>query len=213
MKNYYDILEVNNKASKFVIDKVYKALAKKYHPDANPDEKKQWAEEKFKEINEAYETLSDEKKRKEYDEKLEKEKNSNDELIANMQAMYDDMVKQNEILKQRINILNENSEKYKTNYYNQKDKIEDNNNYEQLKEKMNNKYYKIYQDAINQAYHDAYIKRMKDYGYRIIYKKSFKEKVKDALSMLIALGITFLLIFILWQIPVVRERIKSILFL
>ena len=47
MKNYYEILEVNKKASQETISKVYKFLAKKYHPDANP-ENKQEAEEKFK---------------------------------------------------------------------------------------------------------------------------------------------------------------------
>ena len=48
MKNYYEILQVNEKASKEIIDKVYRTLAKMYHPDANPEEKKKWAEEKFK---------------------------------------------------------------------------------------------------------------------------------------------------------------------
>ena len=69
MKNYYEILEVNKKASQETISKVYKFLAKKYHPDANPDNKQE-AEEKFKEISEAYEILSNEEKRKEYDEEL-----------------------------------------------------------------------------------------------------------------------------------------------
>ena len=41
MKNYYEILEVNKKASQETISKVYKFLAKKYHPDANPDNKQE----------------------------------------------------------------------------------------------------------------------------------------------------------------------------
>ena len=67
MANYYEILEVSEKASKEVIEKAYRVLAKKYHPDANPDNKAE-AEAKFKEVNEAYEVLSDKDKRARYDQ-------------------------------------------------------------------------------------------------------------------------------------------------
>ncbi|GEP96269.1 DnaJ C-terminal domain-containing protein [Chitinophaga cymbidii] len=65
-KDYYKILGVDKKASAADIKKAYRKLAVKYHPDKNPDDK--LAEEKFKELNEAYEVLSDEEKRKKYDE-------------------------------------------------------------------------------------------------------------------------------------------------
>jgi molecular chaperone DnaJ len=68
MKNYYEILGVSPSASKDEIKKAYRELAKKYHPDKNKNDKQ--AEEKFKEINEAYDVLSDDKKRKEYDIRL-----------------------------------------------------------------------------------------------------------------------------------------------
>ena len=71
MKNYYDELEVSKTASKEVIEKVYKVLAKKYHPDMNSGTDKTVAEEKFKKISEAYEILSDDEKRKKYDLELE----------------------------------------------------------------------------------------------------------------------------------------------
>lgn len=71
MKNYYDELEVNKNASKEVIEKVYKVLAKKYHPDTTKEIDKHAAEEKFKAISEAYEVLSDDEKRKKYDLELE----------------------------------------------------------------------------------------------------------------------------------------------
>jgi len=64
-KDYYKILGVDRKASEDDIRKAYRKLAKQYHPDYNPDNKT--AEEKFKEINEAYEVLSDSKKRSHYD--------------------------------------------------------------------------------------------------------------------------------------------------
>src|SRR5436305_7917301 len=64
-KDYYSILGVDKKASQKDIQRAYRKLARQYHPDVNPDDKT--AEEKFKEINEANEVLSDPEKRKKYD--------------------------------------------------------------------------------------------------------------------------------------------------
>ncbi len=64
-KDYYDILGVDEKADKDAIKKAYRKLAMKYHPDRNKDDKT--AEEKFKEISEAYSVLSDDQKRQQYD--------------------------------------------------------------------------------------------------------------------------------------------------
>jgi len=64
-KNYYEILGVSEEADKETIKKTYRKLAVKYHPDKNPNNKE--AEDKFKEINSAYEILSDDDKRKRYD--------------------------------------------------------------------------------------------------------------------------------------------------
>ncbi len=65
-KDYYKILGVDKKADKAEIKKKYRKLAQKYHPDRNPNNKA--AEEKFKEISEAYEVLSDDEKRAKYDQ-------------------------------------------------------------------------------------------------------------------------------------------------
>ncbi|MGH9435248.1 MAG: DnaJ domain-containing protein, partial [Terriglobia bacterium] len=65
-KDYYKALGVDREAKPEAIRKAYRRLARKYHPDLNPGNKA--AEEKFKEISEAYEILSDEKKRKVYDQ-------------------------------------------------------------------------------------------------------------------------------------------------
>ena len=66
MKNYYETLGVDKKASQDEIKKTFRKLARKYHPDLNPGDKN--AERKFKELSEAYDVLGDEKKRAEYDQ-------------------------------------------------------------------------------------------------------------------------------------------------
>ena len=65
-RDYYEVLGVEKTATADEIKKAYRKLAKKYHPDANSDNKEE-AEKKFKEIAEAYEVLSDDTKRKQYD--------------------------------------------------------------------------------------------------------------------------------------------------
>lgn len=64
-KNFYEILGVSKDAPEDEIKKSYRRLAKRYHPDVNKGDKQ--AEERFKEISEAYEVLSDKEKRKQYD--------------------------------------------------------------------------------------------------------------------------------------------------
>nr|WP_279230626.1 DnaJ domain-containing protein [Criibacterium bergeronii] len=91
MKNYYEVLGLRQNATKDEIKKSYRALAMKYHPDVNSGDVD--SEKKFREINEAYETLKDDKKRAEYDNKLSQsqfsEKEKSNSKQSNKQTVYD----------------------------------------------------------------------------------------------------------------------------
>lgn len=96
--NYYNILGIKSNATKKEIKNSYFLLAKKYHPDKNLDNK-EWAEEKFKNITEAYHVLYDDELRKKYDKcnsdgiisGLWKMKNYVEEFMVNNKDMIDDL--------------------------------------------------------------------------------------------------------------------------
>lgn len=94
MKNYYEILQVNQNASQEIIAKVYKILTKKYHPDLYTGEEKKQAEEKQVQLNEAYSILSDPEKRKYYDLSLQENNVDYDKYIT--------IQKENEYLKNEL---------------------------------------------------------------------------------------------------------------
>ncbi len=87
MKNYYQILNIKQTATEDEIKRSYRVLAKKYHPDVNPGDAR--AADRFADINEAHDTLSDPAKRAEYDKKLaaaNAPKPSPEEIIARQRA-------------------------------------------------------------------------------------------------------------------------------
>ncbi len=200
MENYYEILEVSSKASEEIIYKAYKTLAKKYHPDANPVDKKQWAEEKFKKLNEAYEVISNKEKREEYDRELKRREQQN--LIRNedLKIKYEKLYEQNQILKNELANLTSNSS-------NNANII--NNNKETMYNNMQNQINQKITQSVNKAYNDAYIQRMRDYGYRIYHKKTLKERIRDLISIVITITVVIIIMIILWQIPAVRNYIEN----
>ncbi len=205
-KNYYDILEVNKNASPEIIEKAYKTLVKKYHPDLQDNNLKAEYEEKIKLINEAFEVLSDSEKKKNYDLNLKQTEFSVED--------YNNLINENLKLKNEINYLKNNLINYKNNINNNlNNKINENynninkNNFNNsnYNKNINNNYseniQQKYDDVINKAYYDAYIQDLKNRGYKIKYKKTFKEYLKSLISLFITI-IIFLLIF---QIPFIKN--------
>ena len=139
MSNLYEILEVSQKASKEVIEKAYKVLAKKYHPDLQQGIEKQEAEKKMKEINEAYEILSDEEKRRQYDLELEQEeaKQKQAEIEKQIQHEYQQSIEKE---KQQEEIQKSNTEK---------------------EENIRNQNREILQNEIQNAYQKAYYRYLR----------------------------------------------------
>lgn len=108
MKNYYEILEVSSKASQEIIEKSYRVLAKKYHPDVQNGVNRYLAEETLKDINEAYSVLSDSHLRQAYDREYNKiygTKNMEDNLKTYNEANETHGKKNN---KQKNNKENDN---------------------------------------------------------------------------------------------------------
>lgn len=211
MKNYYEILEVNETASEETINKVYKFLAKKYHPDVNP-ENKEFAEAKFKEISEAYEILSDSEKRASYDIELKEFKDSqsptfNTEDFENLKAYCIELENKIEYLQQyNYNLENQINSNYNQNITsNRPHNHTINNEYNNAVNQANN-------DALNRAYNDAYINTLKNLGYKIKYKKTFKDYLKGFVSLILTAIIISVIAYICWQIPSIQNYLKSIFF-
>lgn len=192
MKNYYEELEVSRHASSEVINKAYKTLAKKYHPDSTK-ENKELAEERFKKISEAYETLSDSEKKKKYDEQL-----NITEPIIDINK-YNQLVKDNQVLSSEISKLKNN---YNTNY-----------NYSST---QNNNTYSTPQytnSTVNNIKNTPQNTNRTTFQNRTYYEPSIidiiKYKidhwVKNLIAFVLTIFIVFILLCILLYVPFTRD--------
>lgn len=193
-QNYYEILQVDKNASPEIIKKAYNTLAKKYHPDLQPEDLKHSSEEKFKLINEAYEVLSDTEKRKEYDAELSNTVSSDNNII-------DDLYNENNNLKDELEYLKNlnHSNNINSSNTNKSDENQVDSNIPEYNVPPSD-YMEEIQKAKEKAYYDAYIQDLKNRGYKIKYKKTWK----DYRRMFIVICSTILILFLLWQIPFVR---------
>jgi possible chaperone dnaJ len=185
-QNYYDILEVNKNASPEIIEKAYKTLVKKYHPDLQENDLKIKYEEKIKKINEAYSILSDSEKRKNYDLFLKNNEVSIDD--------YNKLYQENIILKKEINYLKNN---YKQNNIN--------NN-------LNNINYYI--ENIRKNNYEKYnTEKNKENNSKIeneIYEINYKRILKNILALIITIFIIFIISSILWHIPFTKNYLINL---
>lgn len=207
-RTLYETLEVSENASQEIIEKAYKTLAKKYHPDLQSETNKKNSEMMMKKINEAYEILGDKDKRQAYDRELQADR---------------ERIKQEEIAKQREKIYNEYNEKNKRNANDNNYQLNKEHSYQENDENNNENYnhnqnyYDSYenmvqdtenrteelkrrtkeQEEINKQYQNAYEDYLRSLGYRIKHKWT-KENYRD---FFITLGIIIIIVFVLWVFP------------
>lgn len=190
-KNYYEILEIDKHASEEIIKKAYNTLAKKYHPDLQSEDMKIICEEKFKLINEAYETLSVPEKREEYNSSLKQNTISEEDFNA--------IYLENQKLKDIINKL---EQEYRYNK-NQLDNI--------LQQRQENavKQYETCNNYINNI--EQTRKQAHDKFYDSCNGK-YSKTTRDKFTNLIAIILTIIILLILWNIPFIKKFILNYIF-
>lgn len=180
MKTLYEILEVSENASKEVIEKAYKVLAKKYHPDVQQDENKIKAEQKMKEINEAYAILSDDTKRNSYNEELARKRTEEAaKQINNYQTQ-------------------QNTTYYQNNQYQKNMEAEYRRKEKQMRQNMQAEYQEMYKET-----YEDYLRNL---GYKVKHKWTWKN-FRDFLitiSIMVAMGA------LLWFIPPTRKMLINL---
>ena len=200
MKNYYEILEVNKKASKEVIEKAYKVLVKKYHPDLYTGQKKNYAEEKIKEINEAYSVLTDEFMKEQYDTELEKQEQIELYKKYNRKQTTNTL---NDDLQSNINNANNTSNNRKANK-NHKSQRNNKEEVEEFNEKM--KKHKVGSfSGIIELCKELYKNKPKRDEVKEITKK-------DIIALILTIIIVILILVALWYIPFTNGWIRQLLF-
>ena len=213
-KNYYEILEVDKNASPEIIEKSYKTLVKKYHPDLQENNLKNIYEEKIKKINEAYDILSDLEKRKNYDLNLKNTEISPEE--------FNNLINENNNLKKEINYLKNNINSIQNNYHMNTNSNDNIYNQEHMNENSHDNYYN--QEHMNKNSHDNYYnhEHMNKNSYvnntnysnnnykKIKLNNYLKNLSKNLFAFFCTILIMGLFLFILWQIPFIKNYIKNL---
>lgn len=186
MKNYYELLEVNPKASSEIIEKAYKILIKQCHPDLYVGEERRYAEERTRELNEAYHVLSDNFLRNQYDAEIERE-------ILSKQST-----------KQNINQLNNTNVKSKRNTTKKVEKeYEQNIQYNEQPKEIKQHRVGTFMGIVDVA-KEVFKKRGN------LPKEAKGLKREDWIAAGITIAIVLILGIILWFIPATNGFIRSL---
>ncbi|MDD4067227.1 MAG: DnaJ domain-containing protein [Clostridia bacterium] len=197
MKDYYAILEINEAASKEVIEKVHKILIKKYHPDLEKDiTKKAKNEEKMKEINEAYEVLTDINKKESYDTELKEFKIQ--EIMGEIRSRQEKDVNTEQYPKQAVYY-----EQTPQPPFQQDISYEENMQYQNASDEEIRRQAQVYYDELYRQY-------LRYNGYK--EPEDFKTVAKRYLTLFITLVILALIIYVMYSIPYTNELMSKIIF-
>lgn len=192
MSNLYEVLEVSEKASKEIIEKAYKVLAKRYHPDLQEEKDKKQAEEKMKQINEAYTILIDDEKRKAYDielnakrqeeiqKKMQENTKVNNEITRVEQESFNDL--------QNANMKRQKEEQDKIN--------------RKLEEEQKSNMEKLQAD-LQRTYSNAYNNYLRSLDYKIKEPWTLKRFI-ELMKVLIILAV---IIIFIWFFPPTHKLI------
>lgn len=192
MSNLYELLEVSEKASKEVIEKAYKVLAKRYHPDLQEEKDKKQAEEKMKQINEAYTILIDDEKRKAYDIELNAKRQ--EEIQRKMQ---ENTKVNNEITRVEQEAFNDFQNANMKRQKEEQDKIN-----RKLEEEQKSNMEKLQAD-LQRTYSNAYNNYLRSLGYKIKEPWTLKRFI-ELMKVLIILAV---IIIFIWFFPPTHKLI------
>ena len=192
MSNLYEVLEVSEKASKEIIEKAYKVLAKRYHPDLQEEKDKKQAEEKMKQINEAYTILIDDEKRKAYDIELNAKRQ--EEIQRKMQ---ENTKVNNEITREEQEVF---KDLQNTNMKRQKEEQDKINR--KLEEEQKSNMEKLQAD-LQRTYSNAYNNYLRSLGYKIKEPWTLKRFI-ELMKVLIILAV---IIIFIWFFPPTHKLI------
>ena len=203
MNTLYEVLEVSENASAEVIEKAYKVLVKKYHPDLQSPENRLASEKKMKEINEAYDILGDEAKRRQYDEKLsaqremeKQQQNQQSQRRQEQPPQYQNM---------QSNGVNQNTRRPDQVAYRRYEDMQ-RRRYEEELRRQQEKMQKQMQENMQQEYQNAYYNYLRSLGYKI--KETWTwQRTKD---LLITLLIIAVICTILWFLPPTHKMLVDI---
>lgn len=192
MSNLYELLEVSEKASKEVIEKAYKVLAKRYHPDLQEEKDKKQAEEKMKQINEAYTILIDDEKRKAYDIELNAKRQ--EEIQKKMQ---ENTKVNNEITRVEQEVFNDLQNANMKRQKEEQDKIN-----RKLEEEQKSNMEKLQAD-LQRTYSNAYNNYLRSLGYKIKEPWTLKRFI-ELMKVLIIFAV---IIIFIWFFPPTHKLI------